>query len=959
MEGQLVPGDLGLKLTLSTFEATPRKVPLRLAAPTDILIGQGAARLSNLVIAVGKGSIRIDGTAGSLLDLTAEVKDLPISLANAIVPDLAAEGALSAHVKITGQASMPQVTFDATAQDLATSQTRAAGLPQIDVTTKGHFADNGLTVAVDSRLGAQPLHASADVALNGGTITIAPLKAEIGKSVFSGTLALDAARQPSGKLAFDIPDAQALASIVGRKAEGAVRGTADIRSAGGAIAIQVDADGLVRKQAIKAKADVALDKGALSLPALDLTVGTNHLDGALTLGPDLLPSGALTFDFPDLALLAAMGGRKAEGALKGTAKITSESGKTDARIAATGLIRKQAIAIAIAAVRQNGSIALPSLSLAIGKNRLDGALSLDAGYLPTGKLTFDLPDIGLIAALGGQTATGSIRGSADIASTDGKLGGTVTARGERITALGVEIVKPSVDLKIVDLAAAQVSGKVTADRLTSGSNSLARLALNFNRSGAQTAFDLNGQYDGAPLVAKGAVADEADGMAVSIDTFSAAPRKIVVRLQKPTTIRIKDGAVSLSSLQISAGKGTIAVTGAAGGKLDLTAKITALPASLANAFASGLDAAGTISATVTAKGDPAAPVVAFDVDWRNAALAQTKSAGLTDFSVTAKGQMANNVVTLNAAARGASGLSLTAGGTVGIAGRRAINLKVNGRLPFAALGPLLARQGIDLKGDADFDLTVTGAATSPAVSGRISTSGATLTVIRQNLTIKSLAASVTLDGRQARIASLTGNLSGGGTVSASGTIGIAPNSGFPADLRIALKNAVYTDGKVVAAKLSGDLTVTGSLVASPTLGGKITLRRADITIPQKLPGTLAQLDIKHRHAPRDVLVQAERIRENRPGTRTGTDTGGLSLDLTIVAQRQIFVRGRGLDAELGGQCHRRFCHAARPPVDRRAAAGFHRRQDFLRRQPDASARFHRDVDGRIDDDQRHHRRACQ
>ena len=342
------------------------------------------------------------------------------------------------------------------------------------------------------------------------------------------------------------------------------------------------------------------------------------------------------------------------------------------------------------------------------------------------------------------------------------------------------------------------------------------------------------------------------------------------------------------------------VTGAAGSKLDLTAKITALPASLANTFSPGLDAAGTISANVTVKGDPAAPTVAFDTTWQGAAISQTRSAGLTAFTVTAKGQLARNVLSIDANARG-GGLSLNAAGTVGITGNRALNIKVNGELPFAALGAKLAAQGLDLKGNARFDIAVTGAAASPSISGRISTSGATLTAIRQNLTIKNLAATVELTGKQARIASLTGALSGGGTVSASGTIGIAPESGFPADIKITLKNAVYTDAKVVAAKLSGDLTVTGSLVRGPTLGGTIRIPRADITIPQKLPGTLAQIDIKHRHPPRDVAVQAAKIKENRPGTKTGKDTGGLQLDLTIIAPRQIFVRGRGLDAELGGK----------------------------------------------------------
>jgi translocation and assembly module TamB len=899
-KGQLAQENGGLTLTLDSFAAAPRKIPVKLAKPTNIAIRDGAASLAGLIVEAGKGSITIDGAAGRTLDLRARIDALSLSLANTISPGLDAAGTVSADIRVAGDAASPVVRFDSRLAGVATSQTRGAKLPDLTVTAKGQFADNILSLTADSSLRGQPTKVEASVKLDNGAMSVPSFKADIGKSSFSGNLALDAKFQPSGRISFDIPDADALASIVGRKAEGALKGTADIASADGRITVKLDASGRIRKQPIKALADIGIDKGAVSLPSLKLDVGRNTLAGAVTLGADFLPSGKITFDLPDVALLAAMAGQKAEGALKGTADIKSDQGRIDARVAATGLIRKQAIGVNVEAVREGDKISLPSLKIDVGRNMLAGALALDKTFMPTGKLTFDLPDIGLLAAMAGQKAAGAIKGSADIKSDSGKINGAIRAEGTTLTAAGVEIVKPLVDLKIADLATGQLSGKVTADRIAQGTNALAKLSLDFDHAGTKTAFNLKSQYDAAPLTARGAIEQQPDGITVSLDSFAAAPKKIPVKLGRPTEIRVTNGAVALSSLTIAAGKGSVVVNGTAGPKLDLTAKVTALPASLANAFSPGLDAAGTISANVTVKGDPAAPTVAFDTTWQGAAVSQTRSAGLASFTVTAKGELAKNVLSIDANARG-GGLSLNANGTVGIAGNRALNIKANGQLPFAALASRLAAQGLDLRGTARFDIAVTGAAANPSISGRITTSGATLTTIRQNLTVKNLAATVELNGKQARIATLTGALSGGGTVSVTGTVDIQPNSGFPADIRIALKNAVYTDAKIVAAKLSGDLTVTGSLVRGPKLGGTIRLRRADITIPQKLPGTLAQIDIRHKHAPRKVLVQAREIKENQPGAKSGTDTGGLQLDLRIVAPRQIFVRGRGLDAELGGK----------------------------------------------------------
>ncbi|MGO8477713.1 hypothetical protein ACC739_38120, partial [Rhizobium ruizarguesonis] len=42
-------------------------------------------------------------------------------------------------------------------------------------------------------------------------------------------------------------------------------------------------------------------------------IGVNRLTGNVEFSPSLEPTGALTFDFPNFGLLAALGGQKAEG----------------------------------------------------------------------------------------------------------------------------------------------------------------------------------------------------------------------------------------------------------------------------------------------------------------------------------------------------------------------------------------------------------------------------------------------------------------------------------------------------------------------------------------------------------------------------------------------------------------------------------------------------------------------
>ncbi len=56
--------------------------------------------------------------------------------------------------------------------------------------------------------------------------------------------------------------------------------------------------------------------------------------------------------------------------------------------------------------------------------------------------------------------------------------------------------------------------------------------------------------------------------------------------------------------------------------------------------------------------------------------------------------------------------------------------------------------------------------------------------------------------------------------------------------------------------------------------------------------------MKHENASRRVLLQAEEIKADTPNA--GQWFVGLRLALDIQAPNQIFVRGRGVDAELGG-----------------------------------------------------------
>src|SRR5262249_20746049 len=139
---------------------------------------------------------------------------------------------------------------------------------------------------------------------------------------------------------------------------------------------------------------------------------------------------------------------------------------------------------------------------------------------------------------------------------------------------------------------------------------------------------------------------------------------------------------------------------------------------------------------------------------------------------------------------------------------------------------------------------------------------------------------------QLRIEKLTARAAPG-DISIEGTIGVLQPK-WPVDLRMTAKNAQPIANNIVTANLDADVKVTGTARERLDVNGKVNINRADVGIPSGLPPNVAVLDVR------------------RPGQAPPTPPEKpliIALNITVDAPRQILVKGRGLDAELGGELH--------------------------------------------------------
>ena len=94
--------------------------------------------------------------------------------------------------------------------------------------------------------------------------------------------------------------------------------------------------------------------------------------------------------------------------------------------------------------------------------------------------------------------------------------------------------------------------------------------------------------------------------------------------------------------------------------------------------------------------------------------------------------------------------------------------------------------------------------------------------------------------------------------------------------------------------------MTGPLLRDPLLSGEITVNRAEITVPETLGGGAAALDVKHIDASKAVRETLHRAKASDGTPVPKSRPSVVRLDVNVSAPNRMFVRGRGLDAELGG-----------------------------------------------------------
>jgi translocation and assembly module TamB len=545
---------------------------------------------------------------------------------------------------------------------------------------------------------------------------------------------------------------------------------------------------------------------------------------------------------------------------------------------------------------------LANLDFQAAGTRITGGVTRNAQTaLLDGSLSVVAPDISVAAALALQQAKGAVNADIQLTPTDGKQGATIRGDLRNLTVNDIVVGAADINATVADLFGVPViDGAANASNVAAAGVTINTLTAKANQTGTTTAFDAQAALaTGTNIDVAGSLTPIDQGYRLALDRAQLRQGQLAAALAQPTVLSVNGSNVALNAVRFNVGSGSITANGTAGEALNLTVDINALPLSIANAIAPDLGLAGTLNGRATIGGTGSDPRVAFEARGQGINAAAISEFGIAPLSLTTNGSFANNIVTLAAlTAKGSGGLTLTGSGTVPLAGN-GLNVTVNGSAPLALANQFVADRGGQLSGTATLDARVTGSISAPQFGGTASISNGGYVDPELNARLQAITGSATLSGDRAVINGFSANLSTGGSISASGSVGLSAN--FPADLRIQLNSARYADGNLFVATASGQLALTGNLTGSPLLSGDVLVQEANITVPDSFGGGAELIDVQHIRTPPAVEQTLARAKVDERGAPVPqTRPSGVVLDINLNAPNQIFIRGRGLDAEVGG-----------------------------------------------------------
>ncbi len=668
--------------------------------------------------------------------------------------------------------------------------------------------------------------------------------------------------------------------------------------------LRLEGQGIIATLQGEATSELADVTGRLDLRSL------SDLDARLTgrAAVDARLTGSL--EHPDLAATLSAPTATADG--KPIRGLRAEAALKDALLAPDGSLRLsgdvagKTLTGDAHASRAGGDWVLDRLALTLGSVAVAGNVTVAAEtWLSAGSLTVRAGNLEDVAPLAPEPMAGRLDAAVTLARDGGRQDASIQATGAALRYGGTTLTRLDADLRGRDLRAHPVlDGRLDADRLVAAGQQIDTVRLVANGSPAFSDVTLSAKARGFGLDGAARIVPAADTR-IEIQRLSAARGNDRFALAGPAAITLQDGGAVIEGLAISAGSGRVTVAGRAGRELDLKVAIRALPLSLARIAAPDLALSGTLDGEADLHGPANRPEGRYALTVSKLVAPQTRQAGLPAIDASAKGILSDGQASVDGRVNAGRGVALTVAGKLPVEAGGPLDLRGRGTLDAALANSLLSVGGQSVAGAIAIDGGVTGTLAAPRAQGTATLSGGSFTDPLNGIRLTGIEGRVSGRGDSLVVERLTGATRNGERISVTGRVALEPD--FPGQFHVVAERAELVSSPLMTAISSLDLTLSGPLARTPRISGRVDVASIDVAVPDRLPATVRPLPgVRHVNTPPEVRArlaqQAARKAAAAPGRRSKKPAVpfNATLDVAVDAPGRIFVRGRGIDAELGG-----------------------------------------------------------
>ncbi|WP_254437288.1 translocation/assembly module TamB domain-containing protein [Ruegeria arenilitoris] len=256
----------------------------------------------------------------------------------------------------------------------------------------------------------------------------------------------------------------------------------------------------------------------------------------------------------------------------------------------------------------------------------------------------------------------------------------------------------------------------------------------------------------------------------------------------------------------------------------------------------------------------------------------------------------NGVWTIDGSANGPAEINSSIAGTFDENSGEA-DLRAQGGINLGVANIFISPNKIE--GSARHNLRLKGKPELSSLSGSITTSGTSIAIPEIGQTITGISGSVELAQSRANI-SLNGGMRAGGTFTISGPLDLTPP--LNANIVTRLNQLVLTDKLLYETTLNGEIAMTGALAGNSAISGQIAFEETNINLAAAAGAVGAAPIPEIRHVNESAAGYLTRERAGLVVEEGAEKSDSrIALDVSLLAPKAVFVRGRGVNAELGGR----------------------------------------------------------